>query len=70
MICPSCEASIDPSVDVLDPCYECASGHYFTWPEADESNLCPECSRFGRRIGVACPACREPILSDAAARAS
>lgn len=47
--------------DVLDPAYECARGHYFTRPEAGDTNICPECSRAGRRIGTACPVCREPL---------
>lgn len=54
----ACGAAVT-SDDVLDPAYECRNGHYFTRPEADDSNLCPECSTRGRRIGTACPECRE-----------
>jgi hypothetical protein len=47
--------------DVLDMAYECGRRHYFTRPEAGDTNVCPECGLLGRRLALACPECREPL---------
>ena len=69
--CDSCDEISPAGDDLLQTLYECGEcgTRYTQDASADgDSNRCPDCNRFGARVGDACPACCEGEVEQCEAR--
>lgn len=59
-VCQECGDVFPESEVYEEPLYECDSDGPFTYGEADESNRCPVCNKFGSKIAdIGCPNCQQ-----------